>query len=88
MTQVFADNSTRPDTSVSNEDYLKPVIGTVVSVLMILIAVIIVAFCRPKLKNIKRRWRELREDEVSSLGILWIEPNISLKIFILCIYYT
>nr|XP_039259720.1 uncharacterized protein LOC120336173 isoform X1 [Styela clava]XP_039259721.1 uncharacterized protein LOC120336173 isoform X2 [Styela clava] len=56
-------NMTRPEPSPLPDDMLKPVIGTAAGVLVILSAVILIAFCRPKIKDMKRRWRELREDE-------------------------
>jgi len=33
-------------------------------VLVLLLIVVAFAFCKPRLKEIKRRWRDFREDEV------------------------
>lgn len=56
-------NNTREDAASFSDETLRQVFGVAAGVLVILSAVIIFALCRPKLINMKRRWRELRDDE-------------------------
>ncbi|XP_076816048.1 sushi domain-containing protein 4-like [Clavelina lepadiformis] len=46
-----------------SDDMVKTVVGVSTGVLGLLLVVIVLAFCKPHLKDIKRRWRDLREDE-------------------------
>jgi len=46
-----------------SSEMLNTLIGVAVGVLSLLLLVIILAFCKPKFKEIKRRWRDFREDD-------------------------
>lgn len=46
-------------------ELLRPVAATVIAVLVLLLFAVAVAFCRPKFQDIKRRWREQKENDVN-----------------------
>jgi len=56
-------NPITPASAEISGDMLRTLIGVAVGVLSLLLLVIILAFCKPRLKDIKRRWRDMREDE-------------------------
>uniref|UniRef100_H2Y871 Sushi domain-containing protein n=1 Tax=Ciona savignyi TaxID=51511 RepID=H2Y871_CIOSA len=53
----------RDDTGGYNDNMMHTVLGVAVGVLCLLLLVVVLAFCRPKIRSMKRRWRDIREDE-------------------------
>jgi len=45
-------------------DMIRTVVGVASGVLSLLLIVIVLSFCKPRLQDFKRLWRDKREDEV------------------------